>query len=134
VVSARAVAHSAGGRLDLLAEAPDRMRLRIESDGGLAVVRRAYHPMWRARAENSELPVVPANLVLMGIEMPPGAHEVVLEISAQPEAAAGLVAGATVALLAVAGFATRSGGRPWSPGRGRARRPAPTKDREAVTA
>jgi hypothetical protein len=125
VVSAGELSHAEGGRVEVLDEAPDRIRLRVEGAGGLAVVRRAYHPLWRARVAERRLRIVPANVVLLGVEVPPGAHEVVLGISAWPEKAAGAVALATAAMLAVA--ATRREN-------GRARRPVPATTRDAGTA
>jgi hypothetical protein len=56
------------------------------------MVRRAYHPMWRARAAGRELATLPANLVLLGVVVPPGRHRVVLEVAHWPEGVAGAVA------------------------------------------
>lgn len=88
-----------GGSVELLREDPDRLTLAVDSGGGTAVVRRAYAPMWRARAGSVALGVVPVNVGLVGVEVPAGRHQVELEVSRWPE-----VLGGAVALLAAAGL------------------------------
>ena len=89
VVVARAVAHAAGGQVAVRRQDPDSIDLEVDGPGGLLMVRRAYSPLWRARSEREILSTQPANLDLVGIEMPPGHHRVRLDVSAWPEAAAG---------------------------------------------
>ncbi len=115
VVVPRAVAHAAAGRVEVLEEAPDRIRLRVAGSGGLAVVRRSFHPLWLARAGDRRLALAPANLVLIGVEVPAGEHDVVLEVSAWPEMAA-----APVAIVALVGAVAVAAGM------GRPRRAAAT--------
>jgi hypothetical protein len=99
VVSApRAVAHDPAGRVRLISASPDRIELEVEGNGGLAVVRRAYQPLLVARSGGRTLPTLPADLCLLGVEVPPGRHRVVLEVSSRPEWIA-----AGVALLALLG-------------------------------
>ncbi|HSM14798.1 MAG TPA: hypothetical protein VLA66_12095, partial [Thermoanaerobaculia bacterium] len=105
---ARAVEHRAGGKVELVERSPDRWVIDVESEGGLLVVRTAWHPIWKARSESGEpLATQPADLVLLGVEVPAGRHRVTLEISAWPELlAAGLALAAACAAL-VAGARRR---------------------------
>jgi hypothetical protein len=68
----------------------------VEGPGGLAIVRRAWQPLFEARAGGrtggKKLRTVLVDLNLMGIEVPAGKHRVVLEVPAWPEIAAGGVA------------------------------------------
>lgn len=99
----RGFSHNPDGRVRLLAEEPDRIEIEVEGQGGIAVVRRAFHPLYEARAEGKELRTLPVNLNLLGVAVPPGRHRVVLEVGAGPEmAAAGigwLAIAATLGLL-----------------------------------
>ncbi|MES1211328.1 MAG: hypothetical protein ABUL63_03230, partial [Acidobacteriota bacterium] len=103
VVVPEAVEHKPGGTVRLLVNEPDRIELDVESAGGLAIVRRAYQPMFKARSGNQTLRTLPVDLNLLGVEVPPGRHRVVLEVSAWPEglasAAAMLTFAAAVTLL-----------------------------------
>jgi hypothetical protein len=94
----RLLPHDPGGRLLLLAEAPDRIELEVAGSGGVAVVRRAYQPLYRASTAGRPLPTFPVNLDLLGIAVPAGRHRIEVTVSAWPEALAGLAA-----LLALAG-------------------------------
>lgn len=98
VVVSEPVGHKPGGRVRLLRDEPDRIELEVESPGGLAIVRRAWQPLFEARAEGRELRTILVDLNLMGIEVPAGRHRVVLEVPAWPEWVAG-----AVAVLAVVG-------------------------------
>lgn len=100
VVVPEGIAHEPGGRVRLLSQEPDRIELEVDSPGGLAVVRRAYQPLFSAQVDGKPLRIVPVNLNLLGVEVPKGRHRVVLEVSAWPEAIAGTVA--IVALLTLA--------------------------------
>lgn len=95
--------HRPGGRVRLLTWEPDRVEVDVESPGGVAVIRRSYHPLFEARAENGErLRMVPVNLNLVGVLVPPGKHRVTVEVSARPEITAGVIAlAALAAVLAV---------------------------------
>jgi hypothetical protein len=94
------VGHHPGGRVEVLAMAPDRIELEVESDGGLVVVRRAFQPLLRARIDGREIPTLPANLCLLGVVVPAGRHRVEIAVSSWPELAAA-VAAATVATALV---------------------------------
>jgi hypothetical protein len=99
VVISKPVQHSADGVVEIERRSADRIELAIRGGGGVAVVRRAFHPLWRARVDGKVTGTQPADLVLLGVEVPAGEHRVVLDVDDRPEAAAGIVA-----LLAVAGL------------------------------
>ena len=104
-VASRAVEHRAGGRVELLAAEDDRLRLAVESEGGLLVVQRAYFPLIEARLEDGrKLATQPVDLVLLGVEVPPGRHEIRIGTSQRPEAIAGGIALLVFALAALVGW------------------------------
>jgi hypothetical protein len=108
VVVNEGVAHKPGGKVRLLRNEPDRIELEVESDGGLAVIQRAYQPLFVARTEGAggkRLRTVPVDLNLLGVEVPPGRHRVVLAVSSWPEGLAAAVALVTL-VAAVAGALT----------------------------
>lgn len=110
VVVPEGIAHQPRGRVRLLSEEPDRIELEVDSPGGLAVVRRAYQPLFAATLDGLDgrkLRTVPVNLNLLGVEIPKGRHRVVLEVSAWPEAIAAAVALLTLAAALFLQF------RPW---------------------
>jgi hypothetical protein len=80
------------GSVRLISSAPDRIEIETESQGGLAVIRRAWQPLLVAREGRREIATRPVNLNLLGVEVPAGRHRVVLEVSAWPEILAGGVA------------------------------------------
>lgn len=85
----------------LLYARADRVELEVAGDGGVVVVRRAFQPLWQARSGAQQLQVVPADVVLTGVVVPPGEHRIELFVSSRPEWKAAMVAGlALVALLA----------------------------------
>jgi hypothetical protein len=88
----------------LLSSAPDRIEIEIAGGGGVAVVRRAWQPLFVAREGDRRLATLPVNLNLLGVQVPAGHHRVVLEVSAWPEITAGCLALAALATaLAVLG-------------------------------
>jgi hypothetical protein len=100
------IEHQPGARLRLLRWEPDRIRIDVVGKGGLLVVRRAFQAFWRARSGGQDLQVVPADLGLLGVLVPPGRQQVELSVSAWPEwlaALFGLMAAVALGLL----------GRPW---------------------
>jgi hypothetical protein len=97
----RPVAHRPGATVRPLAESPDRLAFEVEGDGGLLVIRRAFLPLYRARlADGSELATGPVDLALLGVEVPAGRQQVLVEISGRPELAAAGVGLATLLVLA----------------------------------
>ena len=92
VVVPEPVAHHPGGRAQLVLDEPDYIELEVEGPGGLAIVRRAYQPLFEARTEGKRLRTLPVNLNLLGVEVPPGKHRVVMAVTSWPEWVAGVVA------------------------------------------
>lgn len=94
----RPVDHHPDARVELLEERTDEIRFEVEGEGGLAVVGRAYWSFYQARLEDGTLLATqPADLALLGVEVPPGRHRVLVEVSWRGERA-----GAALALLALA--------------------------------
>lgn len=89
-VTSRPVEHHAGGEVALVAAEDDRLRISVASQGGLLVVQRSFFPIIEARLEDgSRLPTQPVDLVLLGVEVPAGRHEIRIGTSQRPEAIAG---------------------------------------------
>ena len=106
VVAAQAVEHRPGGRAELVSESPDELVVDVASDGGLLVVRRAYHPLYAARdGDGRRLATQPVELALLGVEVPAGERRVTLTVDDRPETAALLAS--LAALVAVAWIARR---------------------------
>jgi hypothetical protein len=91
-VAARPVPHDPAGRVRLVAASPDRIEIETEGAGGVAVVRRAWQPLFTARTEGRRLSTLPVNLNLLGVQVPAGRQRVVLEVTAWPEILAGCLA------------------------------------------
>lgn len=112
----RPLRHDPRGAVRILMETPDRIELEVAGGGGVAVLRRAYQPLYRAhmgahtgaytarswRAAGHSLHTLPVNLNLLGVAVPPGHHRVTVEVSAWPEAAAGVVAAFALAMALAA--------------------------------
>jgi hypothetical protein len=107
----RAIDHRPGAAVRLLAAGADRVDLEVDGPGGVVAVQRSYHPLWRATAGGGALEVVPLDLTLTGVVVPPGRHRVRLAVSWLPEAVAGAVAAAAAACCLLVA---------WRGGRGRA--------------
>jgi len=104
-VASRAVKHHPGGRVELLAAEDDSLRISVAGDGGLLVVQRAYFPIIEARLEDGRrLPTQPVDLVLLGVEVPAGRHEIRIGTSSRPEAVAGGISVLVFVLAAVVGW------------------------------
>lgn len=103
-VAPRPIAQDPGGRIELLSERADRLVFEVESLGGVAVLGRAFQPLYRARLDDGrELPTLPVDLTLLGVEVPPGRHRITVVVSSRPEKLALLVSlAAAAAALAVA--------------------------------
>jgi hypothetical protein len=67
----------AEGRLDVSykGEIID-VRVNRSEQPRFIVINERYHPGWRADAGDTELPVLPTNAVMMGIEIPPGVDRI----------------------------------------------------------
>lgn len=105
VVVPRAVVHRSGGRVREVSSAPDRIEIEVESDGGVVALLRQYHPLLAAESDGQRLATLPVNVLLLGVEVPPGRHRVVVSVSALPEQAACLAA--LVALIGAAVVAAK---------------------------
>jgi hypothetical protein len=104
-VVARPLAQDPDGRVGALEESADRLAFDVESAGGVALLRRAFLPFYRAWLEDGqELATLPVDLTLLGVVVPPGRHRVVVEVAHAPEQLAAAFAG-VVALIALAALA-----------------------------
>jgi hypothetical protein len=88
----QAVPHDPAGRVRLISASPDRIEIETEGNGGVAVIRRAWQPLFIARTEGRRLSTLPVNLNLLGVLVPAGRHRMVVEVSAWPEILAGCIA------------------------------------------
>jgi len=81
------------------------LRPRAPEGGGRLVVREQAFPGWRARVDGKETSVGTGTLGFMTIDLPEGAHEVVLDYTRRTPAR---IAGTVISLLALAGIARSS--------------------------
>ncbi|MEO8502771.1 MAG: hypothetical protein ABI609_02645 [Acidobacteriota bacterium] len=108
VVLSSAVAHFPGGSVRLVDEQPDRLEIESEGPGGVAVLRREYQPLLRARDEEGPLVTVSANVDRLAVAVRPGHHRIVIGANAWPELLAALVSVVAAALLVWVLFDRRS--------------------------
>jgi hypothetical protein len=99
-VASREMMHRPGARLRLVEEGPDALVVEVDSGGGLLVVARAFQPIYSARSGGRELPTLPVDVALLGVELPSGTHRVEIAVSSWPEAVASVLALATAIGLA----------------------------------
>jgi hypothetical protein len=105
VLAAEAVEHRAGGSVEVVRDDPDGIELRTHGPGGLVVLRRAYQPLYRARAGRAVLRTLPVNLTLLGVVVPAGEARIEIDVPAAPELIA--AGAALVAVTAALAFAWR---------------------------
>ena len=105
-----AVVHVPGGQVEVAGtDGPDRISLRVSGEGGLVVVRRAFQGLLRAGTADHDLAILPVNLGLVGVVVPPGDHDVVVEVDSRPElVAAGVSCAVVLVLLVVLVFDARA--------------------------
>ncbi len=104
-----------GAELRLISDRPDEIRFEVAGAGGLVVVRRAFWSFYRASlADGTRLATEPVDLALLGVEVPPGRHEVAIRIPPGPERPAAGLALVMAAILAALA---------WRGSEGRLRRP-----------
>lgn len=73
------------GRVELRLDGPERIEAHVESaEGGFLVLRRAHLSIWRARIDGREVPTRIAQATRLAVEVPPGDHEVVFDVSRAP--------------------------------------------------
>ena len=102
-VAFRPVVHHPGAKVRLVENSSDTIEIEVVGAGGLLVLRRAFQPLYQASSGGRSLPIQPVNLVLMGVEVPPGSHRVRVEASSGPEKlAGGIAAAAFLGALALA--------------------------------
>jgi len=98
-----ALEQSPGGRVNLVSESPDRIVFRVDSDGGVVALRRAYQQLYDARTETGKtLETMPVDLDLMGVVVPPGRHRIEVWVPERPIILAGVVALVALILLGAA--------------------------------
>ena len=85
-----------------------RLRVRVDSPGGLLVVALAFDPSWRARVDGTTAGTLRADGFLTALRVPAGTHDVVLSYESRLLAAGGVV---TLLSLVGAAFLLRSGRR-----------------------
>ena len=94
------------GRVEVLAEDAETLDVRVSSEGGVLVTRRAYLAIYRAAIDGEPAATVVANAHLLGVEVPPGEHRVRLWVDRRPTVLAWLAA-----LLALARLGWLARGR-----------------------
>lgn len=101
----------------------DRLVVDVGERPGLVVLRRTFHPLYRARCEATPARTLPVDSLLLGVEVPAGCGRLTVDVSSLPEWLATIVA-APLALVAL--FVSRRGRRARAPLRSRRPRPAGT--------
>jgi len=84
VVSSEPVEHHPGGTVSVSEEEADRIVIKVDGPGGLAVIRRAWLPLYEVTIDGEPGSLTIVDLVLSGVVVPPGAHDVVIEINQTP--------------------------------------------------
>jgi len=65
------------GKAEIIESGINHVKLRTESStAAVLVISQTHYPGWRASVDGDKLDVVPTNLTLTGVPVPPGAHEV----------------------------------------------------------
>lgn len=92
------------GRAEIRRFAADEIDLAVDSPaGGVVVVRRAWHSVWRVEVDGRAAPMRIANLTRLAVEVPPGPHRVRFFVSRRPFAfALALTAVGLATLVALA--------------------------------
>lgn len=108
--------HHPEARVELVEETPDRLVVEVDGEGGILVLRRSFHPIYRATAEDRRLRTLPVNVALLGVEVPAGSQRVVVEVTEWPETLAAILALLT-ALGCLWGLVSRPISRPMVPSR-----------------
>jgi hypothetical protein len=92
------------GKASVISTSTERLELAVESqEGGVALVRRAWLPHWKATIDGQRAETRIADLTRLAVLVPPGRHEIRLWIDRRPFRAALALSGAALfALAAVA--------------------------------
>jgi hypothetical protein len=69
---------AAAGRARIAAWQNDRVDIDVDSDsGGVLALHDIYYPGWRAEIDRREAPILRADVLFRGLEVPPGRHHIV---------------------------------------------------------
>lgn len=99
LVPASAPADAPEAEVRVLQDDPERLRIEVRAGRpGVLVVDDAYAPGWHAHMDGEPIPILRANMMFRGVEVPSGRHEVVMEYRPVSLLAGGLVATAGLAL------------------------------------
>ena len=91
------------GAAVLAATTPERVEVQVDDpNGGLLVLRQSHYPGWRVRVDGSEAPLLMADSLFLGVQVPPGRHSVSFEYEElRLEAGAAVSAASALAVVAV---------------------------------
>ncbi len=77
---AEAMAGPTAGRARITAWQNDRVEIDVESDrGGMLALHDVYYPGWIAEIDGRQVPILRADVLFRGLEVPPGQHRVVFQ-------------------------------------------------------
>jgi hypothetical protein len=99
-----ALVHHPGARVRLLRQQADLIELEVHGEGGVVVVQRAYQELFQARSRERSLRTLPVDLALLGVEIPGGRQQVVVEVSAWPESVGMALSVLGLVLISVLGL------------------------------
>jgi len=86
------------GSVSVVTSGPEELAVQTDSPvPGALVVQRAFLPLYRATIDGEKTPIVAANIHRLGIELPPGEHQVRIWVDRRP-----LKISTAVAILALA--------------------------------
>ena len=98
------IEHVAGASVEVVARENDRWRIEVNGSGGLLIVRRAFQPLLRATSGDVELTTLPADFCLLGVVVPPGIHEITIDVERWPQNAAWALSLVGFGLLVIWGW------------------------------
>ncbi len=77
-----AAARTSAGRARIVAWRPDRIEIEAESDlGGMLALHDTYYPGWVAEIDGASAPILRADVLFRGLEVPAGRHRVVFRFA-----------------------------------------------------
>ncbi len=94
------------GRIELLRVEPDRLELKVETDGpALLVLSEVFYPGWRARLDGQPVPIHRVNFAFRGVFIPPGSHHLVMVFRPASLALGLAIAAAAIGAIVISCFA-----------------------------